>query len=143
MTSAILASLIAALSLGFIEGLGRFYPARSTWWRLRRMRGRRGVRTIRERLEDAAGGHTARRLAVVLIGLVIGWIASASLLDKRWYEVSLDVTPYAIVAAALLRTPHILAGIAERMKVFERQAGEDPDSEPEEEGGEGPQAISL
>ena len=98
---------------------------------------------MRERLEGAAGGRAARRLAVVLIGLVIGWIASASLLDKRWYEVALDVTPYAIVAAALLRTPYILAGIAERMKVFERQAGEDPDSEHEEEGGEGPQAISL
>ena len=98
---------------------------------------------MRERLEGAAGGRAARRLAVVLIGLVIGWIASASLLDKRWYEVALDVVPYAIVAAALLRAPYILACIAERMKVFERQAGEDPDSEPEEEGGEGPQAISL
>jgi hypothetical protein len=141
MSSGVVASLVATLALGFVEGLGRFYPARATWWRLRRARGRRAVRAMRERFEAAAGRRGSRRLALVLLVLVIAWIASASLLDKRWYEVVLDVTPYMIVVAALLRIPHTMSAIAQRMRDHERQAGEDPDADQPEE--EGPSELTM
>jgi hypothetical protein len=140
--SAVVASLIAALALGFFEGLGRFYPARDAWWRLRRARGRHNLRAMRERFEATAERGVPRRLALVLLALVVAWVAGASLLDKRWYEVVFDVLPYVIVMAALLRTPRVLRSIAERMKGYERQAGEDPDAELEEDD-EGPSEIAL
>ena len=134
MTTAGIAALVATLALGFVEGLGRFYPARRTWWRLRRARGRRAVRAMRERFESAGNRRPPRLLTTLLLGLVITWVAAASLLDKRWWEVVLDVLPYVIVLAALLRTPLSLRRVAERMKDHERDAGEDPDAEQDEGG---------
>ncbi len=127
MTSALIAALIAVLALGFLEGLARFYPSRQTWWRVRRARGRTVARLWRERFEHLATSRAPRRLATLLVCLVIIWIAAASLLDKRWWEVVFDVTPYVFVSIALMRTPAALRSIAERMKSYERDAGEDPD----------------
>ncbi len=146
MTTGIIAAFVAVLALGFLEALGRFYPAKQTWRRLRRARGRLAVRLMRERFEDASKRRTPRYLAAVLFALVVAWIASSSLLDKRWYEVVADVLPYGIVAFAMLRTPPALKAIAERMKDYEREAGEDPDRPLEEEfdeGDGGPTAIAL
>ena len=86
---------------------------------------------MRERLEASAARRTPRVLALVLLVLVTVWIASASLLDKRWYEVILDVVPYAIVGAALLRVQPALRAVAERMRDYEREIGDDnvPDDE--------------
>src|SRR5688500_7188643 len=96
---------------------------------------------MRARCERAADPALARRLASVMLALVILWIGLASLLDKRWYEVVWDVTPYLIVCAALLRTPRILRSVADRMKGYERDAGEDPDEDYPGEGG--PEALAL
>ncbi|HYP23734.1 MAG TPA: hypothetical protein VEV43_09185, partial [Actinomycetota bacterium] len=63
MTTAIIASFAAVVALGFLEGVGRFYPARKTWWRLRRTRGRSAVVLMRARCERAADPGLARRLA--------------------------------------------------------------------------------
>lgn len=141
MTSAIIASFAALAALGFLEGLGRFYPARKTWWRLRRTKGRSAVVLMRARIERAADPAMARRLAALLFALVIVWIATASLLDKRWHEVVFDVTPYVIVTAALLRAPYVMRAVAERMKEYERDAGEDPDAPAPDENG--PTAVAL
>lgn len=140
MTSAIIASFAAIVALGFLEGVGRFYPARKTWWRLRRTRGRSAVVLMRARCERAADPLLARRLASLLFALVIVWVGIASLLDKRWHEVVWDVTPYVIVCIAVLRTPRVLDSVAERMKEYERDAGEDPDESP---GEGGPEAVAL
>lgn len=123
-----LAALLAVLSLGFVEGLRRFYPAREAWIRLRRQHGRMAVRAMRERFEGAAAGRGPRRLATVILCLVILWTAVSSLLDKSWYEVLVDVTPYGFIWVALMRTPGALRAVAERMREHERAAGEDPDS---------------
>lgn len=139
MTSALIASFAAVAALGFLEGVGRFYPARKTWWRLRRTRGRSAVVMMRARCERAADPRLARRLASLLFALVLVWIGTASLLDKRWHEVAFDVTPYVIVCAALLRTPRVLRAVAERMKEYEKDAGEDPDAG----FGDGPEAVAL
>jgi hypothetical protein len=139
MTSGVIAALVATLALGFIEGFGRFYPARRTWWRLRRVRGRTAVRHMRERFEAAAARRPPRLLVTVLLGLAIAWVAAASLLDKRWHEVVFDVLPTIIVLAALLRTPTALRRVAERMRDHERDAGEDPDAHEDD----GPAAIAL
>ena len=139
MTSAGIAALVATLALGFVEGLGRFYPARRTWWRLRRARGRRAVRAMRERFEAAAARRPPKLLTTLLLGLAITWVAAASLLDKRWWEVVFDVLPYVIVLAALLRTPTSMRRVADRMKEHEREAGEDPDAT--DDGGEA--AVAL
>ena len=143
MASGVIASLIAVLALAFAEGLGRFYPARKTWWRLRRMHGRRAVRAMRERFEAVADRRLFRILAVVLLGFASGWIASASLLDKRWHEVVLDVLPSAFIGIALFRTPAIIRLMAERMRTYEREVGEDPDKELPGYEDEGPTAIAL
>lgn len=135
-----MASLIGVLALGFVEGLGRFYPARATWRRLRRARGRDGMKAMRERFEAAAERRVPRLPTTILVGLAIVWIATASLLDKRWYEVVLDELPYAVVLAALLRTPVSLRRIAARMKDLERDAGDEPDA-PDHDGGPG--AVAL
>jgi hypothetical protein len=142
MATGVLAALLAVLVLGFVEGLRRFYPAHEAWWRIRRTHGRRAARAMRERYEAAAGRSTPRRLATLLLCLVITWIAVASLLDKRWNEVLLDVTPYVFIWVALLRTPGALSAIAERMRRYERSAGEDPDAGLDEGDG-GPTSIAL
>jgi hypothetical protein len=143
MTSGFIASTIAALALGFAEGLGRFYPARKTWIRLRSLHGRRAVRAMRERLEATARRRLPRILALALLGLVIAWIASASLLDKRWYEVIMDVLPYCFIVIIMVRAPVILRSIAERMKDYERGVGENPDVPLIDHGGDGPTALAL
>ena len=97
---------------------------------------------MRERFEARADRGIPRRLVVVLFALVGAWVAGASLLDKRWHEVVFDVLPYVLVFVALLRTPRMLRAIAERMKSYERQAGEDPDAELEDDD-EGPTEIAL
>jgi hypothetical protein len=140
MASGAIAALVAALALGFVESLARFYPAQQTWRRLRRARGRESVRAMRARFEAAGARRSPRLLTELLLGLVILWVAVASLLDKRWYEVVLDLVPYVIVYVALLRTPAALRRVAERMKDYERRAGEDPDTGP---GDDGPTALAL
>ena len=140
--SSIIAALTSVLSWAFVEGLGRFYPARQTWWRLRRVRGRDPLRRTRERFEEAADRRGPRVLAITLLCLLLVWVAVASLLDKRWYEVIADAAPSIIVMAAFVRIPHSLRAIADRMKEYERQAGDDPDAPPE--GGDGgATAIAL
>jgi hypothetical protein len=143
MTSGFVASSIAVLALAFAEGLGRFYPARKTWVRLRSLHGRRAVRAMRERLEATARHNLPRLLALALLALVIGWAASASLLDKRWYEVAMDVLPYCFVCLLMVRTPVIVGRIAERMKDYERSVGEDPDVPLIDQEGDGPTALAL
>ena len=145
VTSGILAAFIGVLVMGFVEGLGHFYPARQTWRRLRRVRGRLAVRLMRERFEHAGLLRTPKVLAQVLFGLSLIWIASASLLDKRWYEVVADVLPYVIVAIALIRTPGALGDIGERMRKYEEEVGEDPDKDLLDpgDGDGGPTAIAL
>lgn len=143
MTTALVAALIAVLVLGFVEGLRGFYPSRTTWRRLRRTRGRLAVRLMRERYEAAAERGRPRLVLELLAGLVIIWVAVASLLDKRWYEVVTDILPYLIVGAALFRLPGALTAIAERMKTYEREAGEDPDEDWREGGDGGPAAVAL
>jgi len=142
MASGILAAFVSVLAWGFVEALGRFYPARATWWRLRRMRGREHVRRMRERVEVAAGNNAARRLTVILLVLTVAWVAAASLLDKRWYEVVADATPSIIVMVAFYRVPAALDAVAERMKTYEREAGEDPDK-PLDENGEPGAATAV
>jgi hypothetical protein len=139
MASGAVAALVASLALGFVEGLARFYPARRTWRRLRRARGREAIRAMRERFESAGERRAPAALTQLLLGLVIVWVAAASLLDKRWWEVVLDVLPYAITYAALLRTPPALRRVGVRMREYERDAGEDPDAR--DDGG--PAAITL
>ncbi|HWL65098.1 MAG TPA: hypothetical protein VNP73_03905 [Actinomycetota bacterium] len=142
MASGIVAALIAVLTLGFEEGMRRFYPSKATWLGLRSKHGRRAVRAMRERMDHAAENRLTRALATLLVGLVIIWVASASLLDKRWQEVVLDVLPTALVGIAMMRTSSTLRRIAERMKDYERDLGEDPDRD-YGTGDGGPAAIAL
>lgn len=143
MTTGLIATLVAVLVMAFVDALRRFYPSRPTWRRLRSTRGRLAVRIMRERYEAAADQKVFRRLAEVLAGLMIVWIAVASLLDKRWYEVVTDVLPYVFVGIALFRMPGTLRAIAERMKDYERSVGEDPDEDWREPGEDGPTALAL
>ena len=124
-STAFIAALLAALSLGFVEALGRFYPARRTWERLRSAQGRAAVRAMRERMEAAAVRRAPRVVALLLVVLVVAWVAASSLLDKRWWEVVVDIVPYLIVAVAVLRTPYVLRKIADRMRSYEGDKGED------------------
>ena len=144
MASAAIAALIAGLALAFVEGLGHFYPAKKTWWRLRSRNGRMAVRAMRERIEASAAARAPRILAEILLGLLIIWVAISPLLDKRWYEVAVDAVPYLFVLIAMVRSRPCLRAIAERMKGYERDAGEDPDKPLFDEGGDGdPTAIAL
>jgi len=129
MVTGAVAGLVAALALGFEEGLRRFYPSRATWLRLRRARGRLAVRIMRERFEASGSRRTPRVLAEILLGGIVVWIAISPLLDKRWYEVVTDTTPWVLVAVAMFRTPGTLTRIAERMTDHERSVGEDPDKD--------------
>jgi TRAP-type uncharacterized transport system fused permease subunit len=141
MATGTAAALLSLLALGIVEGLKRFYPARVTWLRLRSRHGRRAVRAMRERFEETARSKAPLYAALVLVGLIIVWIAAAGLLDKRWYEVVLDVLPYVFVCVALLRIPTALRSITARMRKFELDLGEDPDKEFGDDGG--PTAVSL
>lgn len=141
MTTAAIAALIAVLALGFVEGMRRFYPALTTWTRLRSRHGRRAVRAMRGRFEDASRGRAPRVVAVALLALVGAWIAAAPILDKRWYEVALDSLPYAFVSVAFLRVPGMFRVIADRMRKYERDVGEDPDDDLD--SGEGTDVIAL
>lgn len=135
MDTGIIAIGTAFLAWAFVEGLGSFYPSKAAWLRIRSRHGRRVTRAMRERFEGWAEHGTPRWLTTTLVVLVGGWIASASLLDKRWWEVALDVLPYALVGAAFLRIPTIMRKVANRMKAFERDLGEDPDSDLNGDGG--------
>lgn len=144
MASGIIAGLVAILTWVFVEVLGRLYPSRQTWRKLRVTRSRRAIRRMRERFEEAGQRKTGRKLALVLLGLIAVWVATASLLDKRWYEVLVDAVPSIIVIFALLRLPTALTAIAERMKDYERMAGEDPDEPFDPPDGEpGSEALAL
>jgi hypothetical protein len=134
-TTGAVAAVLSMMVLAIVEGLERFYPARSTWLRLRSRNGRRAVRAMRERVEVTSRSKAPRYAALLLGLLVAAWIGAAGLLDKRWYEVVLDVLPYVFIAIALLRVPYALRSIAARMKKFERDIGEDPDQESGDEGG--------
>jgi hypothetical protein len=144
MPSAVVASLVASVALGFVELLGRLYPSREAWVRLRRTRGPEAVRAMRERFERAGERRPPKLVRTLLVALVIAWVAAAPLLDKRWYEVALDVSPYVIVYAALWRVPPALRQVAERMKDRERDAGDDPDGDDGRGFGDGgPTALAL
>ena len=142
MATGLLAALIAVLVLGFEEGMRRFYPSKATWLDLRSRHGRRAVRAMRERIEQTADHRIIKVMANVMLVLVVLWVATAPLLAKRWHEVVLDVLPYALVGLALVRTPSGLKRIAERMRKFERDLGEDPDLD-YGAGDGGPAAIAL
>lgn len=142
MTTGIVAIAVALIVYTFVEVLGRTYPSHSTWRRLRVRRGRYSTRRMRERFEEAGSSRAGRRLLAVLVGLSVVWVGAASLLDKRWYEVVADVAPSLIVTLALLRLPPALLASAERMKDYERRAGEDPDK-PFEDDGEEPPEVAL
>lgn len=141
VTTGAIAALISLLALAMVEALRRFYPARATWLRLRSRNGRLAVRAMRERFEETAQMRAPRYAALMLLVLVAIWILTARLLDKRWYEVVLDVLPYVFITAALLRVPVALRTIAARMRKYELDTGEDPDAGFGDEGG--PTAISL
>jgi hypothetical protein len=147
VTSGIAAAFIGALALAFWESMGRFYPARETWRRLRRQRGRLAVRLMRERFEHTSRNRAPRILALVSLVAIVAWVATSSLLDKRWYEVIADVLPWVVVGVALFRTPKILGAIGARMREYEKEVGEDPDADVNDlfnGGGDGgPTAIAL
>ena len=98
---------------------------------------------MRERFEAASARKTGRKLAFVLLCLLVAWVASASLLDKRWYEVVADAFPSLIVLWALVRVPAALGAIAERMKDYERETGEDPDQPLDDLGDEDGDVLVL
>jgi hypothetical protein len=129
MVSASVAILLASLVWSFVEGMGNFYPSKPAWLRIRSRHGRRAARAMRKRFEAGAEHGTPRWLTTALFVLAGAWIASASLLDKRWWEVALDVLPYLLVGIAFLRLPAIMHKIAERMRAYERDVGEDPDTD--------------
>lgn len=146
LASGVVATMVAVLTWAFIEAFGRYYPARPAWFRMRRARGRLAVRRMRERFEQAVERTNVRRLALVLLLLMLGWIGAAGLLNKRWYEVVTDVAPTVIVLGAALRIPAALRAVAERMREYERSVGEDPDLPLQEEweGGDGgPTTMAL
>lgn len=135
MASGVIAALIAVLALGFMEGLRRFYPSKTTWMRLRRVNGRRAVRAMRKRFETAGTRRTPRVLAAILLALVpLIWILSVTQLHSRWYEAARDVTPYAFVAIALLRTPGALRTVAARMKEYEKESGDEAEEDDDDVG---------
>jgi hypothetical protein len=142
VTSGLVAIAVALLSWAFVEGLGHLYPSRATWRKLRRVRGRAHVRRMRERFQEAGDRRSGRKLALALVLLVVIWVGVSGWLDKKWYEVVADAAPSSIVLLSLLRLPASLRAIAERIKEYEREAGEDPD-EPIGEDGGGPEVLAL
>ena len=83
MITGSIAALVALLALGFVEALGRFYPARRTWLRLRATYGYQPVRAMRERFEAARSRKAGRRAGSLLLPRVGGWSAGGSLRHKR------------------------------------------------------------
>mgnify|MGYP000568948543 CR=1 FL=1 len=143
MTTGIVAAAVAILTWVFVEALGHYYPSPATWRKLRRVRGRRHVRRMRERFAEAGERRSGRKLALVLIALVAIWVGASGWLDKKWYEVVADAAPSLVVLLSLLRLPASLRAIAARMIEYERAAGEDPDEPLSEEGGDGPEVLAL
>jgi hypothetical protein len=137
MTTSIVAMVLAILTWVFIEIFGRTYPAKATWLRLRRARGRYAVRRMRERFHEASVRRAPRVLVYLLLAAIGVWVAAAGPLERRWYEVLGDAAPSLIVILALLRTPRALRAIAERMKDYEREMGEDPDKPLDDDLGDG------
>jgi hypothetical protein len=97
---------------------------------------------MRERFQEAGDRRSGRKLALALVLLVVIWVGVSGWLDKKWYEVVADAAPSSIVLLSLLRLPASLRAIAERIKEYEREAGEDPD-EPISEDGNGPEVLAL
>ena len=121
----VVAAFVAAIAWMFVEIFARLYPSRETWARLRLEHGRSGVQSLRERIEAAARTRAARYVLLAMGTLVIAWVASASLLDKRWWEVVLDLLPYVIIGGAVLRAPGALRSVAARMRAYEQASGDD------------------
>ena len=142
MTSGAVSALLAVLFLGYAEGLRRFYPSKQTWLRIRSRHGRRAARAMRVRFEDLADSGIAPKISIVLLALVGVWIAAAPALDKYWYEVAVDALPYPFIAIALLRAPGSLRKIAERIRTYERDIGEDPERDLGDDG-PGPTELAL
>ncbi|MCA1839446.1 MAG: hypothetical protein ABR579_08250 [Actinomycetota bacterium] len=128
MASGLTAALLAALVLAFEEGLGKFYPSRELWMRLRRTRGSETVRRMRERFEMGSHMRASWWFALALLAVVAAQIATIHWLHLRWYQVVINLLPALFVALALLRVPHALGAIAERMKTYERDSGDDPEA---------------
>lgn len=98
---------------------------------------------MRERFEAVGRSRAPRFVAILLLGLVLGWISSKSLLDRSWIEVGTDVLPYVFICITMLRIPSIVRRIVERMKDHERSVGEDPEVPLIDQDGDGPSAIAL
>ncbi len=94
------------------------------------------------RFEDLADSGIAPKISIVLLALVAVWIAAAPALDKYWYEVAVDALPYPFIAIALLRAPGSLRKIAERIRTYERDIGEDPERDLGDDG-PGPTELAL
>lgn len=128
MVSGVTAAVLAGLVLAFVEALARFYPSRELWWRLRRTRGREALRRMRERFEAAADQRVSRWFALPLVAVVGVQLATIHWLHLRWYEVVINLLPTLFAAVALLRIPRALRAIGERMKTYEKDAGDDPET---------------
>lgn len=98
---------------------------------------------MRERIATVGKSRVPRFVAILLLGLVLGWISSKSLLDRSWIEVGTDVLPYVFICIAMLRIPSIVTRIVERMMNYERSVGEDPDVPLIDQDGDGPSALAL
>ena len=78
-------------------------------------------------------------MALYLLAVLGGvWVTGevVGALHDRWYVVVGDLAPCVVIAGAIARAPHLLAGIAARMKDYERSAGLEP-------GDEDPSSIAL
>ncbi len=93
---------------------------------------------MRERYEAASKQRASLWFALSLLAVVAAQLATIHLLHLHWYQVVINLLPAFFVAIALLRVPHALRGITERMKDYEKEAGDDP----EEWGGE-PAVVTL
>jgi energy-converting hydrogenase Eha subunit C len=143
MGSGLIAAVAGLLAFAFVEGFGAYYPSRQTWYRLRRAQGRERVRRMRERLEVTATSRAPRIVALILLVAVAVWaVIATKWLDKDWQEIVFDSMSSVIVALAMLRVPRSLRTVAERMREYERRAGEDPDSDLDLGDG-GPAAVAL
>jgi hypothetical protein len=69
------------------------------------------------------------------------WLAGQSLLEQRWWELVLQLVPYVIVYAAVVRTPGAMAKAGARMKRYEDEAGDEDAGDEADEGG--PSELAL
>ena len=83
---------------------------------------------MRERYEAASNQRASLWFAVSLLAVVAAQIATIHWLHLHWYQVVINLLPALFAAVALLRTPHALRAIVERMKNYEREAGDDPEA---------------